>query len=54
MENILGSKKINSYIEQIEDSFYIEDNFSRQICSGNYPNFKKEEFISGIPISNKG
>ena len=54
MENILGSKKINSYIEQIEDSLYIEDTFSRQIISGNYPNFKKEEFISGIPISIKG
>ena len=36
MENILGSKKINSYIEQIEDSLYIEDTFSRQIISGNY------------------
>ena len=54
MENILGSKKINSYIEQIEDSLYIEDIFSRQIISGNYPKFKKEEFISGIPISIKG
>ena len=54
MENILGANKINSYIDQIEDFLCIEDSFSRQIISGNYPNFKKEEFISGIPISIKG
>ena len=54
MENILGSDKINPYIDHIEDSLYIEDSFGRQIILGNYPNFKKEEFISGIPISIKG
>ena len=54
MENILGYNKINSYIDNIEDSLYIEDSFGRQIILGNYPNFKKEEFISGIPISIKG
>ena len=54
MENILGSEKINTYMEQIEDSLYIEDSLGRQIISGNYPNFKKEEFVSGIPISIKG
>ena len=54
MENILGSKKINTYMEQIEDSLYIEDTFGRQIILGNYPNFKKEEFISGIPLAIKG
>ena len=54
MENILGSNKINTYIDQIEDSLYIEDSFGRQIILGNYPNFKKEEFISGIPLSIKG
>ena len=40
MENILGSEKINTYMEQIEDSLYIEDSLGRQIISGNYPNFK--------------
>ena len=54
MENILGSDKINPYIDHIEDSLYIEDSFGRQIILGIYPNFKKEEFISGIPISIKG
>ena len=54
MENILGAKKINQYIENIEDSLYIEDSFGRQTISGNYPNYKKEEFISGIPIAIKG
>ena len=54
MENILGSTKINNYIEHIEDSLYIEDSFGRQIIVGIYPNFKQEEFISGIPISIKG
>ena len=54
MENILGSNKINAYIDQIEDSLYIEDSFGRQIILGNYPNFKKEEFVSGIPLSIKG
>ena len=54
MENILGYNKINPYIDHIEDSLYIEDSFGRQIILGNYPNFKKEEFISGIPISIKG
>jgi len=54
MENILGSNKINPYIDHIEDSLYIEDSFGRQIILGVYPNFKKEEFISGIPISIKG
>ena len=54
MENILGSTKINTYMEQIEDSLYIEDSFGRQIIFGNYPNFKKEEFISGIPLAIKG
>ena len=54
MENILGSNKINNYIENIEDCLYIEDSFGRQIISGNYPNYKKEEFISGIPLAIKG
>ena len=54
MENILGSNKINPYIDHIEDSLYIEDSFGRQIILGVYPNFKKEEFISGIPLSIKG
>ena len=54
MENILGAKKINQYIENIEDSLYIEDSFGRQTISGNYPNYKKEEFISGIPLAIKG
>ena len=36
MENILGKEKINTYMEQIEDSLYIEDNNGRQIISGNY------------------
>ena len=54
MENILGSNKINNYIENIEDCLYIEDSFGRQTISGNYPNYKKEEFISGIPLSIKG
>lgn len=54
MENILGSIKINNYIENIEDCLYIEDSFGRQIILGNYPNFKKEEFISGIPLAIKG
>ena len=54
MENILGPNKINNYIENIEDCLYIEDSFGRQIISGNYPNFKKEEFISGIPLAIKG
>ena len=54
MENILGSTKINTYMEQLEDSLYIEDTFGRQIILGNYPNFKKEEFISGIPLAIKG
>ena len=54
MENILGAKKINQYIENMEDSLYIEDSFGRQTISGNYPNYKKEEFISGIPIAIKG
>ena len=54
MENILGYNKINSYIDNIEDSLYIEDSFGRQIILGNYPNFKKEEFITGIPLSIKG
>ena len=54
MENILGARKINHYIENIEDSLYIEDSFGRQTISGNYPNYKKEEFISGIPIAIKG
>ena len=40
MENILGSTKINNYIEHIEDSLYIEDSFGRQIIVGIYPNFK--------------
>ena len=43
MENILGSTKINNYIEHIEDSLYIEDSFGRQIIVGIYPNFKQEE-----------
>ena len=54
MENILGSNKINNYIENIEDCLYIEDSFGRQIISGNYPNYKKEEFISGIQLAIKG
>ena len=54
MENILGSNKINNYIENIEDCLYIEDSFGRQIISGNYPNYKKEEFISGIQLTIKG
>ena len=54
MENILGQEKVNTYMEQIEDSLYIEDNYGRQIIEGNYPNFKKEEFISGIPLAIKG
>ena len=54
MENILGSIKINNYIENIEDCLYIEDSFGRQIISGNYPNYKKEEFISGIPLAIRG
>ena len=54
MENILGSNKINNYIENIEDCLYIEDSFGRQIISGNYPNYKKEEFISGIPLAIRG
>ena len=54
MENILGKEKINTYMDQIEDSLYIEDNNGRQIISGNYSNFKKEEFISGIPLGIKG
>ena len=54
MENILGSNKINNYIENIEDCLYIEDSFGRQIISGNYPNYKKEEFISGILLAIKG
>ena len=54
MENILGYNKINSYIDNIEDSLYIEDSFGRQIILANYPNFKKEEFITGIPLSIKG
>ena len=54
MENILGSTKVNTYMEQLEDSLYIEDTFGRQIILGNYPNFKKEEFISGIPLAIKG
>ena len=54
MENILGAKKINQYIENIEDSLYIEDSFGRQTISGNYPNYKKEEIISGIPLAIKG
>ena len=54
MENILGQEKINTYMEQIEDSLYIEDDLGRQIISGNYPDFKKEEFISGIPLGIKG
>ena len=54
MENILGSNKINNYIENIEDCLYIEDSFGRQIILGNYSNFKKEEFISGIPLAIRG
>ena len=54
MENILGASKINSYLDKIEDSLYIEDTFGRQIILGTYPNFKTEAFISGIPISIKG
>ena len=54
MENILGQEKVNIYMEQIEDSLYIEDIHGRQIIEGNYPNFKKEEFISGIPLAIKG
>ena len=54
MENILGQEKVNTYMEQIEDSLYIEDIYGRQIIEGNYPNFKKEEFISGIPLAIKG
>ena len=54
MENILGASKINSYLDKIEDSLYIEDTFGRQIILGTYPNFKPEAFISGIPISIKG
>ena len=54
MENILGASKINSYLDKIEDSLYIEDTFGRQIILGTYPNFKLKAFISGIPISIKG
>ena len=54
MENILGSYKVNTYIDKIEDSLSIEDSFGRQNILGIYPEFKLEEFISGIPISIKG
>ena len=54
MENILGSNKVNTYIDKIEDSLSIEDSFGRQNILGIYPEFKLEQFISGIPISIKG
>lgn len=54
MENILGEKKIEKFIEDSKDNLYIEDIYGRLLIIGNYPNFKIGEFISGIPISIKG
>ncbi len=54
VENILGNNKIEKYIEEIKDNLYIEDLSGRILIYGNYPQFKYEEFISGIPISIKG
>ena len=54
MENILGEKKIEKFIEDSKDNLYIEDTFGRLLIYGNYPNFNIGEFISGIPISIKG
>ena len=54
MENILGQKKIENYIEDIKDSLYIEDNYGRLMIYGNYNEFKIEHYISGIPIAIKG
>ena len=54
VENILGNNKIEKYIEEIKDNLYIEDLSGRILIYGNYPQFKYEEFISGIPIAIKG
>ena len=54
VENILGEKKVETFIEEVKDCLYIEDLSGRLIIIGSYQNFKVEEFISGIPIAIKG
>ena len=54
MENILGEKKVGTFIEEEKDNLYLEDLTSRVMIYGNYPEFKIEEFVNGIPISIKG
>ena len=54
MENILGEKKIETFIENTKDNLYIEDISGRLLIYGIFPNFKVEEYINGIPIAIKG
>ena len=54
VENILGEKKVETFIEEEKDNLYLEDLTGRIMIYGNYPKFKIEEFVSGIPISIKG
>ena len=54
MENILGQKKVDTFIENVIDNLYIEDISGRLLIYASFPNFKVEEYISGIPIAIKG
>ena len=54
VENILGEKKVETFIEEEKDNLYLEDLTGRIMIYGNYPKFKIEEFVNGIPISIKG
>ena len=41
VENILGEKKVETFIEEEKDNLYLEDLTGRIMIYGNYPKFKR-------------
>jgi DNA polymerase delta subunit 2 len=54
LESILGSKKVESFVNESEDYLIIEDESGRIRVSNNSPGFSASQFITGIAIATKG